>query len=86
MIGFITQGGYGFFVWGAFGMTFAALAAEVWQLRKEERTIRERVGRLVQLRQAAAAAECPTSPSGGAPTMIDDRRASDTPSEAALGQ
>lgn len=68
MIGFITQGGYGFFVWGAFGMTFAVLAAEVWQLRKEERTIRERVGRLVRLRQAAATTHDPgATPEGTDP-------------------
>lgn len=47
---FIHQGGYAGFVWGAFGMTFALLLAEVWQLRRSRRTILTRVGRLARLR------------------------------------
>jgi heme exporter protein D len=47
---FIHQGGYAGFVWGAFGMTFALMLAEVWQLRRSRRTILIRVGRLARLR------------------------------------
>jgi heme exporter protein D len=47
---FLSQGGYAFFVWSAFGMTFGLLIAEVLTLRRNRRTILQRVGRLVRLR------------------------------------
>ncbi|MGB5737314.1 MAG: heme exporter protein CcmD [Thiohalocapsa sp.] len=46
---FLRQGGYAFFVWGAFGVTFVLLIAETVQLRRNRRTILARVGRLVRL-------------------------------------
>jgi len=49
---FLRQGGYAFFVWGAFGVTFLLLIAETVQLRQARRTILQRVGRLVRLRDA----------------------------------
>jgi heme exporter protein D len=45
---FLHQGGYAFFVWGAYGMTFALLAAEAVALMINQRTILARVGRWVR--------------------------------------
>ncbi len=46
---FLSQGGYAFYVWSAFGMTFLLLVAEVISLRRSHRTILRRVGRLARL-------------------------------------
>ncbi len=56
MTAFLNQGGYAFFVWGAFSVTFLLLIAEVIQLRRSNRTILSRVGRLVRLRASREAA------------------------------
>ncbi|WP_058555887.1 heme exporter protein CcmD [Thiohalocapsa sp. ML1] len=48
---FLGQGGFAFYVWSAFGMTFGLLLAEVLVLRRHHRTILQRVGRLVRLRK-----------------------------------
>ncbi|WP_366929552.1 heme exporter protein CcmD [uncultured Thiohalocapsa sp.] len=50
LIDFLSQGGYAFYVWSAFGMTFALLIAEALVLRRSRRTILQRVGRLARLR------------------------------------
>jgi heme exporter protein D len=50
LIDVVSQGGYAFYVWSAFGMTFALLVAEVVVLRRSRRTILQRVGRLARLR------------------------------------
>jgi len=34
---FLRMGGYGFFVWGSYGMTVAIVAIEVWQLKVRRR-------------------------------------------------
>jgi heme exporter protein D len=34
---FFAMGGYGFYVWGAYGVTFALLAIEVFLLMKRKR-------------------------------------------------
>jgi heme exporter protein D len=34
---FLRMGGYGFFVWGSYGMAMAILAIEVWQLKARRR-------------------------------------------------
>jgi heme exporter protein D len=34
---FLRMGGYGFFVWGSYGMTVAIIAIEVWQLKVRRR-------------------------------------------------
>ncbi|EGV32789.1 heme exporter protein CcmD [Thiorhodococcus drewsii AZ1] len=47
---FLSQGGYGFFVWGAYGMVAVLLVAEVLQLRAQRRTIWSRLGRLTRMR------------------------------------
>ncbi|MGB5832950.1 MAG: heme exporter protein CcmD [Thiohalocapsa sp.] len=63
-VDFFRQGGYAFFVWGAFGVTFLLMLAEVAQLRQNRRTILSRVGRLVRLRSPAG-----TSPTGAHPSV-----------------
>jgi|AACY02.2.fsa_nt_gi heme exporter protein CcmD len=50
LIDFLSQGGFAFYVWSAFGMTFALLIAEALVLRRSRRTILQRVGRLARLR------------------------------------
>jgi len=67
---FVHQGGYAGFVWGAFGMTFALLLAEIWQLRRSRRTILVRVGRLVRLRHPRPS----TSPAASRPAAAETRR------------
>ncbi|AHF03574.1 heme exporter protein CcmD [Marichromatium gracile] len=54
MSDFFAQGGYAFFVWGAYGMTALLLVIEVLQLRARQRTIRARLGRLMRIRDAGA--------------------------------
>jgi heme exporter protein D len=34
---FLRMGGYGFFVWGSYGMAMAIVAIEVWQLKVRRR-------------------------------------------------
>jgi heme exporter protein D len=34
---FMRMGGYGFFVWGSYGMAVAIVAVEVWQLKVRRR-------------------------------------------------
>jgi heme exporter protein D len=36
---FLAMGGYGFYVWGSFGITFLAMAIEVWLLNKRSKQI-----------------------------------------------
>lgn len=52
MTEFFAQGGYAFFVWGAYGMVALALLAEILQLRGQRRIILARLGRLIRLRSA----------------------------------
>lgn len=52
---FFAQGGYAFFVWGAYGMVALVLVAEVLQLRLQHRTIWARLSRLVRLSQSTHA-------------------------------
>jgi heme exporter protein D len=47
---FISQGGYGPFVWGAYAMGILLMIAEVLQLRHRRRTILTRIGRLIRMR------------------------------------
>ncbi|QGU32150.1 heme exporter protein CcmD [Thermochromatium tepidum] len=53
MSDFLSQGGYAFFVWGAYGMVALVLVAEVLQLRLQQRTIWARLGRLARLSQSS---------------------------------
>jgi heme exporter protein D len=61
MLAFLNQGGFAFFVWGAFGMTFALLIGEILVLRRNRRTITERVGRLSRLHAQQSQHAPPTS-------------------------
>jgi heme exporter protein D len=47
---FLSQGGYGAYVWGAYGLTLILLAGEIWQLRRQRRTIFVRLSRMIRLR------------------------------------
>jgi heme exporter protein D len=76
MLEFLRQGGYAFFVWGAFSVTFLLLIAETVQLRSSRRTILSRVGRLVQLRGQRNAAPSPTQT---APTQAVPPQTASTP-------
>lgn len=48
---FFAQGGYAFFVWGAYGMVALLLIAEVIQLRAHQRTLLIRLARLNRMRE-----------------------------------
>ena len=50
MSAFFALGGYGAYVWGAYGLTLLLLVGEVWQLRRQRRTILARLSRMVRLR------------------------------------
>lgn len=50
MTEFFSQGGYAFFIWGAYGMVALLLLAEILQLRAERQTILSRLGRLIRMR------------------------------------
>jgi heme exporter protein D len=50
LTGFFSQGGYAWFVWGAYGMALVLLVGEVIGLRRQRRTILARLGRLLRLR------------------------------------
>lgn len=52
MTEFFSQGGYAFFVWGAYGMVAFLLLAEILQLRAQRRTMLSRLGRLIRMRGA----------------------------------
>jgi len=38
---FLAMGGYGLYVWGSFGLTAVALAAEMWLIGRRQRHVRE---------------------------------------------
>jgi heme exporter protein D len=40
---FISMGGYGFYVWGSYGVTFVLLAAELIMLRARKKRITEQI-------------------------------------------
>ena len=75
MTAFFNQGGYAFFVWGAFSVTFLLLIAEVIQLRRSNRTILSRVGRLVRLRDSREAASGGTTQTATTTTAADTESA-----------
>lgn len=45
---------YSFYIWGAYGMTFALLAAETVHLAWQARTIRRRLSRYLRAREDTA--------------------------------
>jgi heme exporter protein D len=50
MSDFLSQGGYGFYVWSSYGLAAALLIGEVVALRRQRRTIFARLGRLMRMR------------------------------------
>lgn len=52
MSDFFSQGGYAFFVWGAYGMVALLLTVEILQLRGQRRAIVARLGRLTRMHDA----------------------------------
>jgi heme exporter protein D len=36
---FLAMGGYGFYVWGSFGVTFFCMALELWLLKKRRQRV-----------------------------------------------
>lgn len=46
---FLAMGGYGFYVWGSYGVAVVVIAAEIWALRARRR------GALAQLRRSTPA-------------------------------
>jgi heme exporter protein D len=51
MSAFFAQGGYAFFIWGAYGMVAALFVIEILQLRSQRRTLLARIQRASRLRQ-----------------------------------
>ena len=41
---FVSMGGYGFYVWGAYAVAAICIAAELWWLRRRARTLQRRLG------------------------------------------
>ena len=41
LMAYLSMGGYGLYVWGSFGVTFAVLALELWSLRRRWRAARQ---------------------------------------------
>ena len=52
---FFAMGGYAFYVWGAYGVTALAIAAELWMLAWRRRTLLQRLGRSLSRGRAAGA-------------------------------
>lgn len=47
---FFRMGGYGAFVWGAYGVTLALMVGEVvWLARRHRRLLRERTARVTEV-------------------------------------
>jgi len=46
---FFSMGGYGFYVWGSFGVTLALMLAEPLLLRKRRQDILQRLARMARL-------------------------------------
>lgn len=46
---FIHMGGYAFYVWSSFGVSFALLGMELWLLSKRRRTLLKRLGQIQRL-------------------------------------
>ncbi len=40
---FLAMGGYGFYVWSSFGVTFSVMAIELWMLNKRRKSISQAV-------------------------------------------
>ena len=49
---FFYAGGYGWYLWGSFGMTILLMASEVVVVKNQRRTIIKRLSRMVRLNAA----------------------------------
>ncbi|HEC17518.1 MAG TPA: heme exporter protein CcmD [Sedimenticola sp.] len=49
---FFHAGGYGFYLWGSFGMTLLLMAGEVIAVKNQRRTILKRLRRMMRLNAA----------------------------------
>ncbi len=49
MAEFFAMGGYGFYVWGSYGVTALLLGLEVYFLMRSRRTILQRLRRMVRM-------------------------------------
>ena len=54
MSDFLSQGGYAFFVWGAYGVVALLLLGETLQLRAQRRAILTRLRRLARIGDSGA--------------------------------
>ncbi len=48
---FLHMGGYAFYVWSSFGLSFALLALELVQLSLRKRTLLKRLGQIQKLNE-----------------------------------
>ncbi len=49
---FVSQGGYGYYVWSSYGLCLLLLLVEIVQLHRHQRTILFKIGRLMRMRAA----------------------------------
>lgn len=49
---FFHAGGYGFYIWGSFGMTFLLMGGEIMLVKNQRRTILKRLSRMIRLNAA----------------------------------
>lgn len=49
MAEFFAMGGYAFYVWGSFGVTLLLMIAEIIMVRRQHRTLRQRLGRMIRM-------------------------------------
>lgn len=65
LIDFVSQGGYAFYVWSAFGMTFGLLLVELLQVRNNRRSTLTRLARLARLRTPTQSRRSSNETQGG---------------------
>lgn len=49
MAEFFAMGGYAFYVWGSFGVTLVLMVAEIVMVRRQHRTLCQRLGRMIRM-------------------------------------
>ena len=49
MAEFFAMGGYAFYVWGSFGVTLVLMVAEIIIVRRQHRTLIQRLGRMIRM-------------------------------------
>lgn len=48
MIEWLSMGGYGFYVWGSYGVLALAIAIELWQLRRRRASARDSLRQMIE--------------------------------------